>query len=193
MLHDETARLCYRELLDALTSSFWMPRQEHADLIERLIHALTDRQGQARPGRRLLLAGIGPRPAGLVGVIEEAGGVVVGDDCGYGSYYVAAQVSENADPVEALAQAILNAPAASTIHDGRLSRAEHLIARARETRAEGIVLITLKFCEPEAFDFPDLKKACMEANLPLLLLETELTAVSHEQARTRVDAFLESL
>ena len=193
MLRDEPARLSYRELLDALTSSFWMPREEHAEALERLIEALPDRQGTGGPGRRLFLAGIGPRPAGLVAVIEEAGGQVVGDDCGYGFHYAAAEVDESADPLEALARSILDAPAASTVHDGRLSRAEHLIARARECKAEAVVLINLKFCEPEAFDFPDLKKVCTEANLPVLLIETELTAGSHEQARTRVDAFLESL
>lgn len=193
MLRDEPARLSYRELLDALTASFWMPRQEHAEALERLIETLPARQGAVKVGRRLFLAGIGPRPTGLVAVIEEAGGQVVGDDCGYGFHYAATEVDESADPVEALVRSILDAPAASTVHDGRLSRAEHLIALARECKAEAVVLINLKFCDPEAFDFPDLKKTCAEANLPVLLIETELTAVSNEQARTRVDAFLESL
>ena len=192
-LPEDPPRLSYEELLTAITASFWMPRDEHVALVESLGEALDDRQPIDVTGRKLLLAGIGPRPAELLTVIGQAGGRIVADDCGYGAHYVAAEADEKASPMEALARSILETPPASTVHDGRRTRADHLVALARACGAEGVVLINLKFCEPEAFDFPDLKKACVEERLPVLYLETELAATSHEQARTRVEAFLESL
>jgi benzoyl-CoA reductase/2-hydroxyglutaryl-CoA dehydratase subunit BcrC/BadD/HgdB len=60
-------------------------------------------------------------------------------------------------------------------------------------QADAIVLIQMKFCDPEEFDYPILKKELGEANTPLLYLEIEQQMDSPEQIRTRIQSFAEML
>ena len=49
----------------------------------------------------------------------------------------------------------------------------------------------MKFCDPEAFDYPPVKKALEEAGVPLLSVEHDQLVESTEQLRTRIQGFLE--
>ena len=51
----------------------------------------------------------------------------------------------------------------------------------------------MKFCDPDEFDYPIIKKELDEAGLAQLYLEIELSMNSVEQLRTRVQSFAEIL
>lgn len=57
-------------------------------------------------------------------------------------------------------------------------------------RLDGIICHTVKFCDMYSFEYAHLKE---DAHLPVLQVETDMTAQSEGQIRTRVEAFLESL
>jgi len=48
-----------------------------------------------------------------------------------------------------------------------------------------------KFCDPEEFDYPIFKKRLEAKNIPHVYLETDLELETDEQARTRIQAFVE--
>ena len=57
-------------------------------------------------------------------------------------------------------------------------------------RLDGLLCHTVKFCDMYAFEYAQLKGS---AGVPVLQVETDATAQSEGQIRTRVEAFLESL
>ena len=55
-----------------------------------------------------------------------------------------------------------------------------------------MILVT-KFCEPEFFDYPQLKEDLEAQGVPSVLLETELGMTAAGSVRTRLEAFVETL
>jgi len=55
------------------------------------------------------------------------------------------------------------------------------------------VLHTVKFCEPELFDVPIVRRGLEAAGLKVLHLETELEPRVTGQIATRIEAFVEML
>jgi len=51
----------------------------------------------------------------------------------------------------------------------------------------------VKFCEPELFDLPELRRGLKEAGLPSLVLEVDVSQAVGGQAATRLEAFQEMM
>ena len=56
-----------------------------------------------------------------------------------------------------------------------------------------MVYHALKFCDASIYEYALLRNRFMEAGVPVLYLETEYRDAGLEQARTRIQAFLEVL
>ena len=184
------------EMMAVVRASSLMDRGEYTKVLDDLVESLEEAPAGETPreGCRLIVAGVTARPRGLMRMIEEAGATIVGDDLGDGErYFRAAEPTAGASPIDALAEMALEALPASTIHDPDHSRARYLVETAKACDAEGIILNVTKFCEPELFDVPMLVGACKDAELPVLVLESELQMGSLAPLGTRVEAFLESI
>lgn len=64
------------------------------------------------------------------------------------------------------------------------------ILEAYEDRIDGIIYHTVKFCDIYAYEYTKLHET---SNLPILKIETDVTAQCGGQILTRLEAFLESL
>jgi benzoyl-CoA reductase/2-hydroxyglutaryl-CoA dehydratase subunit BcrC/BadD/HgdB len=62
---------------------------------------------------------------------------------------------------------------------------------ANDTRADGIIYCSLKFCDPCLFDVPPISRTFRERGTPFLWLEDDYASSSLGQTRTRIEAFLE--
>lgn len=144
-------------------------------------------------GPKLMLVGMLADPLEALTVMENAGAQIAGDDLGLGWRTLSTDATETGDPVAALVQRLLNAPPCSSLHFATKRRADAVVARARELKADAVVFTRVKFCDPEAFDYPNLKKALDDAGLPSLLVERELTAGAEGAIATRVEAFIEQI
>ena len=60
-------------------------------------------------------------------------------------------------------------------------------------KANAVVILTAKFCEPAYFDYVLFKRELEAAGIPHLLLEFEEKAFTFERLRTEVETFVESL
>lgn len=190
------AALSSSEMQALVKSSMVMDKQEHTELLRQVVGGLAVRPRDERV--RLYLSGHlshAPRPE-LLAAIEECGAIVVDDDLFTGGRYISTDVSEDGDPVEALAEWYLRhdavAPCPTLVkHEADW---ENLLVDAVETAgAQAVIVLMVRFCEPHMLYYPELRKRMNERGIPHLLLETEHDGLPVETVQTRVEALLERI
>lgn len=151
-----------------------------------------DRSPTSNLQSRLALVGSTIDEPTLPQILDDLGARVVADDFCNGARYFDTLVTEDDDPVEALAERELTRVPCPCKHRALNAREQHLLKLVKEHRANGVIFYLKKFCDPHAWDYPPLAAALDRARIPHLLLETEqVTPLG--QTRTRVEAFLEML
>jgi benzoyl-CoA reductase/2-hydroxyglutaryl-CoA dehydratase subunit BcrC/BadD/HgdB len=126
-------------------------------------------------------------------MIEDAGGTVVWDDTCTGGRAFEGDMDNGKEPLTAMAEHYARRIVCPAKHSGLTDRAEDLIRKVRETRADGVIYIYLKFCDPHAFDVPYLKQMLSKAGIPVMALEMEDRRALSGQLQTRCQAFLEMI
>jgi len=143
-------------------------------------------------GVPLMVTGYVPEPAALFDILGEAGALIVADDyAAVGRRVVSQPPAAQDDPVATLAERQLAAPPCPTRGQSQATRIDYLSRLFHDSGAAGVVVHTVKFCEPELFDVPAIRKHFSAANVPVLLLEGELEAELSGQMVTRIEAFVE--
>lgn len=143
-------------------------------------------------GIPIILSGIVPEPMSLFSALAEMGGTIVADDlacCGRRLY----PPGTNTDPFLRMAESILAAPPDAMRGSPIQDRLAYLLRLAETSGARGIVFYDVKFCEPELFDLPILRKRLHEAGIPSVALEVDLNDPLSHQVLTRLEAFLEMI
>lgn len=182
------------DLLALTKGSMVMDRHEALDLLAELVKGLEQRKGFSDSGKkRIVLAGGLCNMPDIFEAIEGAGGVVIDDDICTGSRYVDGRVDLEGDIFKALADRYMRRTVCPAKHVGLYTRGEHLIEQAKRARADGVVFVYLKFCDPHAFDYPYIKEMLDKEGIPNLLLELEDSSSAEGQFRTRCEAFVEML
>jgi bcr-type benzoyl-CoA reductase subunit C len=187
-------RLKGRDLHGLVKASMIMDRFQFAVLLDEVVGQVAESQAPQRPeGKRILLAGGFCSMPDFHDMIEEAGGTVVWDDFCTGGRALEGDVEGKVDPLAAMAERYAKRIVCPAKHSGLTERAESLIRRVRETRADGVIYIYLKFCDPHAFDYPYLKQMLSDAGIPVMVLEIEDRRSLGGQFQTRCQAFLEMI
>ena len=143
--------------------------------------------------KRIVLAGSVCSHPDIYDIIEQAGGVVVGDDLCTGSRYFEGAIDEKAPPLEAIAKRYQERPVCPAKHNGLTGRGENIIRIVRESKADGVVFMLLKFCDPHAFDYPYIKAMLDKENIPCMLLDMEEQLPAEGQLQTRFETFIQIL
>jgi benzoyl-CoA reductase/2-hydroxyglutaryl-CoA dehydratase subunit BcrC/BadD/HgdB len=165
----------------------YVPLETFLDLARR---ALAWPAARSAPGIPIVLSGIVPEPMELLSAIDELGAAVVADDlacCGRRLY----PAGTGGDPFQRMAASLLGGPPDPTRGSPIRDRLDHLLGLARSTGAQGVVFYDVKFCEPELFDLPELRRGLRDAGLPSISVEVDLNDALSQQTRTRLEAFLE--
>jgi benzoyl-CoA reductase/2-hydroxyglutaryl-CoA dehydratase subunit BcrC/BadD/HgdB len=154
--------------------------------------ALSQAEGEGQPGIPIILSGILPEPMEMLEAITDMGGCVAADDlacCGRRLY----PAGSSQDPLRRMAERILNAPPDPTRGNPINERVSYLKQLVDETGAKGIVFYDVKFCEPELFDLPDLRRSLQGANIPSIVIEVDINDPLSHQVITRLESFLEMI
>ncbi|HHW41219.1 MAG TPA: 2-hydroxyacyl-CoA dehydratase [Syntrophomonadaceae bacterium] len=149
------------------------------------------RRGGSPQGPRLLVVG-SPLPFAYLDLIEELGGNIAGDDLCQGYRYCLPEVEEGPDPFLSLARGYLGRVPCPRMLAGK-ERFSYLLSLARKAGARGVIYHALKFCDASLYEYPLFREYFAEAGIPVLYLETEYRDAGLEQARTRIQAYLELL
>lgn len=163
-----------------------------AEAFEPLARAAAAGPEADPPGVPILLSGLVPEPAALLGVLDRAGVYVAADDlASSGRRQYRAAVSQ--DPFARLAQSLLSGPPDPSRGCGVQERCDHLVGLAKDAGTVGALLWTVKFCEPEQFYLPEVRRALEAAGVRCLALEVDLADPLPSAAVTRIEAFAETL
>ena len=180
-------------------AAMMMDKPRLVDLLEETVAELSAGEEAVSavvgpPAKRIFLEGGICSHPDIYKIIEEAGGVVVGDDLCTGFRYFNGLVDEeNPDPITAIADRYMDRIVCPAKHSGITDRGERLVEMALKNRTQGVVFFFLKFCDPHAFDYPYLKEALERAGIPSLVVEVEDQLHAEEQLRTRIEAFIEMI
>lgn len=182
----------------AVKSSMVMDKAAHNALLEQLIAQLEATAATRQRGVRVYLSGHfcqAPK-VGIVDLIESCGGIVVDDDLYHGQRYISTDVDDGGDPLDALATWYLarnlKVPCPTRV-DQNADWDTYLLDAMAKSRADGMIVLMAKFCEPHMYYYPEIKEAFEAKGVPHLLIETEHETTALEGIRTRVEAFLETV
>ncbi len=177
-------------------SSMIMDKAEHTALLESLVEAIERHPEPSPQGIRLHLSGHfcqAPKRE-ILDMIEGCGAIVVGDDLYHGFRYISTDVRPDGDPIDALAEWYLarntGVPCPTRVQNN-VDWDGYLLNAIEREKAQGMIVLMAKFCEPHMYYYPEVKEAFERRGVPHLLIETEHEAMAIESLKTRVETFLE--
>jgi bcr-type benzoyl-CoA reductase subunit C len=175
-------------------ASMWMDRKAYLRIISGIVGSLTEQTPAGSfKGKRIVLSGGICNVPDIYPIIEAAGAVIVGEDVCTGDRFFQGNIGIQGDVVENIARRYIDRIVCPAKHHGLFSRGSHLIQKVRETRADGVVFLFLKFCDPHGFDYPYIKEMLDQEGIPSMLYEIEDRNLSEGQFKTRCEAFVEML
>ncbi len=181
-----------REISAIIQASMLMPKEAHNELLSEVLAEAILRTPKVDARRRLVVSGL-LASGSLLETIEEAGCCIIDDDLFNGRRYFEGLAEMAPSPLESLAGRFLSMMPCPTKHDPSHDYGSHVVEMARKAQAEGVVVLMLKYCDPQAFDYPHLKDRLERAGIPHLLIESGHDGLALGQITTRVQAFLEQI
>ncbi len=173
-----------------IKAGFFCDKKNYSTMIGELLSELKKVPSEKSEGIRVVLTGILAEPDALLDLFDENGVTIVADDLAQESrqFRTSVDMGENALEMLAYRYAIQEC---SLLYDEAKRRGTLLKDLVKDNRADGVVIVMMKFCDPEEFDYPIYKKELEEEGIPMLYLEIEQKMDSVEQLRTRIQAFTE--
>ncbi|MDO7204003.1 2-hydroxyacyl-CoA dehydratase family protein [Paraclostridium bifermentans] len=170
-----------------------MRKEEHTDLVKNLISKLNKMQVEEFTGSKVVLTGISLDSKDILEILEENNITVVADDLAQESRQFRTLVPDGKDALERLARQWSNVEGCSLAYDPDKNVGSMIADEVKAKGADGVVFCMMKFCDPEEYDYPVVKKDIESSDIPTLYIEVDQQTSNNEQVRTRVQAFSEML
>ncbi len=173
-----------------------MPREEYTMRLGELIEGLNKHPGPNQRGKkRLMVIGSISDDIELIKLIEDSTqAVVVAENLCFGVRYEGNEISEDGDPIEALARGYLGestCPRMFGKYKARLRALKEIIERAN---VEGVVMQNIRFCDLHGSENGLFERDLEAIGMPCLKLEREYgPLVETGRVKMRLDAFLERM
>jgi benzoyl-CoA reductase subunit C len=184
------------ELYLVLRATLVLPPEEAIALLDAYragVEAAADRQPLDQA--RVLLTGsfCEQPPIGLIRTLERSGCYIVDDDFVQIHRWIKSDIPAQGDPLDGLVNAFLtDAVASPTRYIDRGEKGAELVARIRESGAEGVLFCAPSFCDPALLDQPMAVRAVERAGAPWTAFKyaenTGQFQVIREQAGTFADS-----
>ena len=172
-----------------MNAGYYLDKAKHLEMMKDLNAALAAELEPVDGFKKIVLSGIFYDIPSIMEMLDEQKYVIVADDISKESRAFAMQVPEQGDPIEALATGYCNLGNDSILYDANKGHVDHVVEIARKSDAEGVILLLAKFCDPEEFDAPFIRRACQAARIPFVQIEVDQSTETYEQARTQLEAF----
>ncbi len=183
--------LTHGDILEILSEGWKIDRFLFNQALEKFISLLGENKKTCSEAPKVMVTGSLLDGSALIRMIEELGGEVVASDLCIGQR-ILNLVNLDTDPLDSLSKAYLGKPPCARMQDTK-RRIEGLKQRLMESRANGLIYFSLKFCDPFLYEAPAIEEAIKETGVPLLFIEGEYTGKPGGGIRTRIQAFLEVL
>ncbi|PID82158.1 MAG: R-phenyllactate dehydratase, small subunit [Clostridiales bacterium] len=177
-----------------IASSNYMEKSEHNALLDELIEALKALPDYDYKGTKVVSTGIISEITGVLKIFDDNDIAIVADNILQESGYYNYLVEENSgNPLRALAMILSTAEGTSILLDKDKKRADFVVEDVKKYGADGVIMVMLKFCDSEEFDYPIMKKRFDGEGLMSLVIEVDQQMESYEQANTLVQTFVEMI
>ncbi len=178
-----------------INASVSIPPIELNSLLKRLLVETRDANGPSNPKARIAIVGWVGDDTLLHRAIEEAGGLVVMDDCCFGARSFWDQVTfDSQSPLPSLARSYLGRTSCPRMFATFGERYAMLQEAIRDYRVDGIVRARLQFCDLHGVDNVHWHRRKEQAGAPMSApLVLDYIGQDEGRVRTRVEAFIEQL
>lgn len=167
-----------------------MDRDEVARLLPRIVETLGKASPPESRAKRIVLSGSICDSPGIYAMLETSGAVIVGDDLCTGQRWFEGRILENKDPITAIAERYMDRIVCPAKHMNPVVRGENIVSLAKRNKADGVVFMLLKFCDPHAFDYPYLKEFLDNQGIKNMLIEMDDQQENLGQLSTRLETFI---
>jgi len=169
---------------------------EHNRLLEERLETYKKKDGIERDAIRVVVTGnfCEQPPQDIISLIEQVGCYVIDDDFMIGRRFFKEPVNADADDIVLeLAKHYINKGAKIAIRFHKGEKGEHILKRVEDAKAEGVIFLTAKFCEPALDDLVLMQHALSANNIPNVHIEFEVRGSGYENIRLSLETFVESL
>lgn len=177
----------------ALKAAFFLPPAVYNGMLQGLVNQMANSPPVRAKGPRIVLSGMVFDPMALHKVMDQVGVQVVDDDFANGWRTVSKGELRTENVLEGVTEYLFNPAPCCCIYHPDLDRHPYLVAKAKEAEASGVIFWYVKFCEPDAFDRPQLIRRLKEEGLPATAIDVELSMTNMDAIKTRISAFCEIL
>jgi benzoyl-CoA reductase subunit C len=172
-----------------------IPREEHNELLAKVLPMLAARPNKKQDKIRLVFEGgfCEQPPLDLIRAIGRSC-YVVDDDLLIGLRWILEDVPVDGDPLFNLASAYLEKSSYSPVqHDLRKPKEKMLLERIRNSRAEAAILTAAKMCEPGLEEQVAYAHALEKAGIPYFISEFEEKMTTFEHLEIQLETFAENI
>lgn len=179
-----------------LKAAWFMLKDEYTAKLVELNDALKALPVYKWKGAKVVTSGIICDNPQLLAAFEENDVLIVADDVAHESRAFRVDAAEDKDPMYALAEQFANIDYEVLLYDPQSAknrRGEFVRDMVKESGAQGLILFMQQFCDPEEMEYPYLKKALDDANIPHIKLGVDQQMRDFGQASTAIQAFADVL
>ena len=176
-----------------IKAGFFLPVDIYSQMLEDLLANLDKRHRQFNNRPKLLLSGMVFDPIEVYRTFDDLKVCIVDDDFANGWRTVAKDDLKTENLVAGITSYLFNPAPCCCIYNPGNDRHSYLLNKIKASGADGVLFWYIKFCEPDAFDRPQLMKRLKEEGIPAAFIELELTMTNFDQLKTRINAFCEIL
>lgn len=173
-------------------SAYFLCKEEHTAMVEELNAALKETEAEGTK-TKVLVSGILADAPAFLQILDDNDMQIAADDVAAESRQYRCDAREDVTALDALAGKFSTMDNCSVLYDVEKKRVDFIVEEAKRTGAKGVIVVLTKFCDPEEFDYPLIKKACEAASIPSILIEADRQMENYEQARTMIETFKEIL
>jgi benzoyl-CoA reductase subunit C len=178
-----------------LSAGGLIPREEHNELLTKVLPKLRERKNTQQDRIRVVFEGgfCEQPPLDLVRMLGQTC-YVVDDDFLVGLRYLTEDVPAGGEPLWNLAESYIERSAYSPVqHDLRKPKEKMLLEKIEKSRADAAIIAAAKMCEPGLEEQVAYTHALDEKSIPYFVTEFEENMTSFENLELQVETFLENL
>jgi len=176
-----------------IKAGFFLPVSHYSEMLRRVTTDLGAKSVSKTDHPKLLLTGMVFDPLEVYNIFDEVGADIVDDDIANG-WRTASKSDLNVENlVEGITQYLFNPAPCCCIYNPENDRHSYLMNKVKECGADGVIFWYIKFCEPDAFDRPQLMNYFKAKGIPVTSIDFELSMNNFDAVKTRIQAFCEIL
>jgi len=181
------------DFYSVMKAGFFLPRQVYNTMLESLLDGL--RNASAPSGKRIKIihTGLVFDPIQIYTMLDKYEIDIVDDDMANGWRSASKGELKVSHLVEGVAEYLYNPAPCCCLYNPERDRHTYLVDKVKKAGADGVLFWYVNFCEPDAFDTPQLVARLKEEHIPSTSIDIELTMTNFDAIETRINAFREML